>query len=167
MENKELRLLMQQIRKKNDNLGFCTEFFHEKNGIISYTENGTIYLNTFYDDIKLANKREILHHFERNPYFKAVKFACLKKIGNKEFKRLKKEYKLSYSKVYTEEEIKEGVIDTEIAIDVILNNGEFPDRVYRFAKNFYHEITTCLQKWPLGKRYSLCAPEKESEIEKE
>lgn len=142
------------IQRNNQQLGFETVFFYKDNGVISYTERGVIYLNTAYEKVDIANKREILHHFENHPYFKAIKIAIIKKLGKIEYQRLYKFYLNRYKDLYSKKEIKKGVLDNEIAIDAIIGNGHFNHSMIKFTQNFYRELITCLQKWADGKRYT-------------
>ena len=65
---------MKGIIDSNNKLGVKTSFFSEDNGIFGYTENGTIYLNEFYNvDFEMVNKHELLHLFEESKQFLAIK----------------------------------------------------------------------------------------------
>lgn len=153
------------IKRNNEQLGFETMFFNESKGIISYTERGVIYLNTAYEKVGMANKREILHHFEKHPYFQAIKSACLAKLERQEYKKLYKFYLKKYETLYSKEEIKNGVLDNEMVIDMIIGNGKFKVSLQNYAKKFYKDIISCLQKWADGKRYTSYTVETEKEIE--
>jgi len=165
IEQEDIKKVKETIKKENDQLGFVTEFFHQEKGVMGYTENGVIYLNTAYPKFKMVNKREILHHFERHPYFITVKEAIMNKLDSKTYDELYKDYLLKYGNLYSQKEIKRGVIDNEIVIDIIIGNGVFNAKIKNFAKDFYSEIITCLQKWAKSKRYSTYSIENEQEDE--
>lgn len=155
------------IRKENRKLGFDTIFFNEENGVISYTEKGMIYLNTAYNNLYLANKRETLHLFENHPYFDLVKIACLKKLPFSEYEKLYGFYLDKYKNLYSEEDIENGVIDNEIVIDIIVGNGHFSNALNNFVRGFYDEIICSVQKWAKGTRYTTYLAGSELDYENE
>ena len=150
MMNKE------DIILSNEKLGIKTIFFNENNGILGYTENGVIYLNEFYDDLELANKHEILHLFEESKQFLGAKKIIFDLLGEKELTRIRNEYYLKYSGLYSEEEISKGILDNEIAIDIIIGNGIFSLPINDYIVDAYTTITSKKEGLKLtseGKRY--------------
>jgi hypothetical protein len=127
----------------NEKLGIKTIFFNEDNGILGYTENNIIYLNEFYDkDLELVNKHEVLHLFEQSKQFVGTKKIIFSLLGEKELNRLRADYYLKYSGLYTEEEINNGILDNEIAIDIIIGNGVFILPIHDYIPNAYETIVS-------------------------
>ena len=114
----------QDIISNNAKLGLKTEFF-KGSYLMGYTEGNTIYLNELTDNLQFVNKHEVLHHFENTAIFKMVKEQIFEEMAEEEKKEVYEEYLLAYGGLYTKEEIENGVLDNEIAIDVIIGNGTF------------------------------------------
>jgi len=134
---------VESIIASNEKLGIKTSFFYEDNGILGYVENGTIYLNEFYSsDLTLVNKHEVLHLYEDSKQFKGTKKIIFDILGKEELEKIRNEYYLKYNLLYSEEEIKSGVLDNEIAIDIILNNGKFPININDYISNAYEAIVS-------------------------
>jgi len=132
---------VESIIASNDKLGIKTAFFYEDNGILGYTENGVVYLNEFYNnDLGLVNKHEVLHLFEDSKQFKGTKKIIFDILGKEELNKLRNEYYLKYNLLYSKEEIKNGILDNEIAIDIIINNGKFPINIDDYVNNAYETI---------------------------
>lgn len=133
----------EDIVLNNRKLGVKTVFFKEDNGILGYTENGVIYLNEFYnDDLELINKHEVLHLFEESKQFLGTKKIIFDMLGEKELNRIRSEYYLKYSGLYSEEEISNGVLDNEIAIDIIISNGKFSLPINDYIIDTYDTIVS-------------------------
>jgi hypothetical protein len=126
---------------ENSRLGLKTKFFNDKNGVLGYTENGVIFLNEFFDDIEKVNKHEVLHQFDSSETFKIIKESLFKLLTEKELDELKQKYYLRYCNLYSQEEINGGIIDDEIAIDMIVDNENFSDKIKEFSKGLYEIIT--------------------------
>lgn len=147
----------EDIILSNEKLGIKTEFFNENNGILGYTENGVIYLNEFYNDgLELANKHEVLHLFEESKQFLGTKEIIFDMLDEKELKLLRDEYYIKYCGLYSEEDIKKGVLDNEIAIDIIIGNGVFSLPINDYIDNVYETIVSKKETIKLtseGKKY--------------
>lgn len=116
-----------EIISKNKELGIKTKIFNEPNGILGYTEGENIYLNTYYkNDLELTNKHELLHLYEDSEQFKFIKKLIFNVLKDEEKQKLRNKYYLKYNLLYSKEEIQNGILDNEITIDIIINNGNFP-----------------------------------------
>jgi len=148
---------IKNIIASNALLGVKTSFFNEDNGILGYTENGIIYLNEFYsDDLELVNKHEVLHLYEDSKQFKGVKKVVFDILGEEELNKLRNQYYLKYNVLYSEEEIKNGILDNEIVIDIIIGNGNFPIDIKEYFSDVYKTIVNKSENMQLttkGKRF--------------
>lgn len=148
---------LEKIILDNEKLGVKTHFFYEDNGVLGYTENGEIYLNEFYNgDLEKVNKHEVLHLFEDSKQFLGVKKIVFNVFGEKELNRLRNEYSIKYAGLYNEEEIKNGILDNEIAIDIIVGNGHFNINVNHYVQDAYETIINQKESarlTPEGRRY--------------
>lgn len=133
--------IIENIKLNNQRLGIETIFYNANNDILGYSENNKIYLNTFYlDDIDLVNKHEILHFFCDSQQFKFIKKVIFSILDENKIDKLREIYLLKYNSLYDEEEIKNGILDEEIAIDIITNNGPFPIKIEEYVKDAYEAI---------------------------
>ena len=133
----------EDIVLNNRKLGVKTVFFKEDNGILGYTEKGVVFLNEFYnDDLELANKHEVLHLFEESKQFLGTKKIIFDLLGEKELNKIRNEYYLKYSGLYSEEQISKGILDNEIAIDIIIGNGIFSLPINDYIVNAYETIVS-------------------------
>lgn len=148
---------VQSIVENNKKIGVHTIFFSEDNGIFGYTQDGIIYLNDFYnEDLEIVNKHEMLHLFEESKQFNAIKKLVYELINETEIMELRNQYYLKYNLLYSEEEIKKGIIDNEIIIDMIINNGNFPIRIEDYIDDPYSAIvskTETINLTSKGKKY--------------
>ncbi len=105
----------------NLSLGINTKFIKDEH-ILGYSLNNTIYINEYINqDYEKTNKHELLHFYTNTNEFKSIKDYLFSKYKN-EIDLLRKEYYLRYSGLYKKEEIDKGIIDDEIAIDLIIDN---------------------------------------------
>ena len=133
----------EDIVLSNKKLGIKTVFLNEENGVLGYTENGVVYLNEFYnEDLELINKHEVLHLFEDSKQFLGVKKIVFDMLGEKELNRLRNEYYFKYCGLYNEEQIKKGMLDNEIAIDIIISNGVFNLPMNDYIEDAYGAIVS-------------------------
>ena len=113
--------MKEKIVEFNKQFGLNTEFITDSE-IEGYSLNNTIYLNENSDDLEKVNKHELLHFFENDETFRKIKERILTENEEK-LERIRSEYYLRYCGLYTEEEIQNGIIDTEIVIDILINNS--------------------------------------------
>lgn len=131
---------IQKIVDSNKALGINTVFYYDNNGVLGCCEDGTIYLNRAYsNDFEKINKHEVLHFFEDSKQFKGIKKIIFDILGEK-INSIRDQYYLKYNLLYSEEEIKNGVLDNEIAIDIMIHNGDFPIDVNDYIDNAYESI---------------------------
>lgn len=143
----------EQIISLNNSLGFDTKFFNENNGFIGYNEGGVIYLNECYpEDLVMANQHELLHNFENTKSFKFMQRAIIGFLKD-EITELRREYTLRYAGVYSPAEIKNGYLDTEIAIDFIIGNGNFKKNIKDIFPNAFDDIVKQNKKVSTNKKY--------------
>ena len=117
----------EEIIKFNEQFGIIT-IFCDLGDILGYSENETIYLNENAEDLQKINSHELLHFFEDTEAFIRLKEKILK--DNKEkIDLIREQYELRYAGLYSEYDIKNGIIDTEIVIDMLTDNYiiEFSD----------------------------------------
>ena len=131
----------QEIISYNSSLGIETKFFSDPFGVHGYTENSVIYLNEAYMSLDKVNKHEILHLYENTMAFKMVKESLLEMLSEKEKQEIHDDYQLRYAGLYSKEEIEDGILDTEFAIDIIIGNGEFAKEITDFADGMFELIT--------------------------
>lgn len=130
-----------EIIGQNKKLGLKTIFFGEPNDILGYYENGTVFLNEFYSkDMEKTNNHEVLHMFEDSKKFKIAKEIILKTLSSKEKGLLYRQYFVRYAGLYSEQEIENGILDNEIVIDAIIDNGKFSKKVEEIAKDLFDFI---------------------------
>ena len=135
--------VISRIEKFNKSLGIATSFYSAQDDILGYSENNVIYLNTFYkEDLELVNKHETLHFFKDSKQFKLIKKVIFSIIDEEKLNELRDNYSLKYQGLYSDEDIKNGVLDEEITIDIIIGNGEFPINVDEYVKDAYTSIVT-------------------------
>ena len=108
-----------RIISLNRRLGLKTEFFNDEE-ICGYAVNDTIYLNENEDDLFRVNLHEILHFYEDNEAFLRYKDMLLDRMELL-LPKLREKYLLKYAGMYTEDEINSGIIDTEIIIDILVD----------------------------------------------
>ena len=110
----------EEIIKFNEQFGIKT-IFCDLGDIVGYSENNTIYLNEHAEDLQKINNHELLHFFEDTETFIKLKEKILK--DNKEkIDLIREQYELRYAGLYSEYDIKNGIIDTEIVIDMLTDN---------------------------------------------
>ena len=119
--NEEIK---QKIIEFNNKFGIQTEFVKDED-VLGYALNNKIYINENEEhDYEKTNKHELLHFFEDTQEFAEMKNNILE--NNKErIDKIRSDYELRYFGLYSEEEIKAGVIDNEIVIDIMTNNLDF------------------------------------------
>ena len=112
----------EKIIELNKKLGLRTEFIEDKE-VLGYSLGRTIYINIGIEqDYEKTNKHEILHFYEETEEFKKIKEQVLEE--NKEnLEEIRKEYEMRYYGLYSEEEIKAGVLENEIVIDMLIENS--------------------------------------------
>ena len=135
--------VISRVEQFNKSLGIVTSFYNAQDDILGYSENNIIYLNTHYkDNLELVNKHETLHFFKNSSQFKAIKSVIFSLLKEEDINKLRNNYYLKYQGLYSEDDIRNGVIDEEIAIDIIIGNGEFPINVDEYVKDAYTSIVT-------------------------
>lgn len=144
------------IVSDNLRLGLRTVFFYGDESILAYTENKKIYINERTSaDIELINKHEVLHHYENSAYFEKIKKIFLDALSSEDLKKLRNEYMIKYHGLYSIEVIEQGIIDTEIAIDLIIGNSPLKkfdaDEVVEDA---YYKIVSSSRVSDIDKRYN-------------
>ena len=112
----------QRIIEFNKKFGLNTEFITDEN-ILGYALGNTIYINSSIEqDYERTNKHELLHFFEDSEEFQKLKQRVLK--DNEGYlNKIRAEYELRYFGLYSENEIKAGVLDNEIVIDLLIHNS--------------------------------------------
>lgn len=115
--------MKKQIIELNKRFGLNTEFITDSE-IEGYSLGNTIYINENSSDIEKVNKHELLHFFENDETFQEIREEVLRK--NREgIEKIRKQYYLRYCGLYAEAEIQNGIIDTEIVIDILIDNSIF------------------------------------------
>lgn len=114
--------IKQRIIEFNKKFNLKTEFITGED-VLGYALKDTIYINEDIEqDYEKINKHELLHFYENTPEFKKLKQKLL--IDHKEkIDKIRDEYELRYFGLYSEEEIKAGVLDNEIIIDLMVDNS--------------------------------------------
>ena len=112
--------MKEKIIEFNKQFHLNTEFIIDSE-IEGYSIGNTIYLNENSSDIEKVNKHELLHFFENDETFQKLKEEIIK-LNKEKIKIIRKEYYLRYYGLYSEEEIQNGIIDTEIVIDMLIDN---------------------------------------------
>lgn len=134
-------MIKNKIISNNKRLGLNAVFFYDENGVLGYAEDTTVYLNEFYkNDLELINKHEILHFYESSKQFKGIKKIVLSLMDKATLNEIREYYLLKYSGLYSDSEIKNGAIDNEIIIDMIVGNGKFPININEIIKNPFETI---------------------------
>ena len=75
-------------------------------------------------------------------------------LSEDEIGQLRNEYMLKYYGLYSKEEVEKGIIDTEIAIDLIIGNSSIkfdPDDIFN---NAYDKIISSSRINKIDKRYN-------------
>lgn len=140
--------MKEKIIEFNKRFGLNTEFITDSE-IEGYSLGNTIYINENSSDIEKVNKHELLHFFENDETFQEIREEVLR--NNREgIEKIRKQYYLRYCGLYTEEEIQNGIIDTEIVIDILIDNSIFTfDQGLKLGDYVLKEITNNLEQ----KRY--------------
>ena len=112
--------MKEKIIEFNKQFHLNTEFIIDSE-IEGYSIGNTIYLNENSSDIEKVNKHELLHFFENDETFQKLKEEIIK-LNKEKIKAIREEYYLRYYGLYSEEEIQNGIIDTEIVIDMLIDN---------------------------------------------
>ena len=113
--------LKQHIKSWNLTLGIQTEFIQDSQ-VLGYSLGNTIYLNeSINQDFEKTNHHELLHFYADSLEFKKVKEYLFEQYKDKVY-QYRDEYYLRYFGLYSYEEINMGVIDDEIAIDLMIDN---------------------------------------------
>ena len=134
----------ERIIQFNRRFGLNTEFITDEN-ILGYALGNTIYINSSIEqDYERTNRHELLHFFEETPEFEDIKMELFEAQGEN-LKQIRKEYKLRYLGLYSDEEIELGVLDNEIAIDLMVSNSsiEYEEGLKvgdRFLGNIEHGL---------------------------
>ncbi len=140
--------MKEKIIEFNKQFGLKTEFITDSE-IEGYSLGNTIYINGNSNDIEKVNKHELLHFFENDEIFQRIKEEILK-LNEDKLEKIRSEYYLRYSGLYSEEEIQRGIIDTEIVIDILTGNYIFTyDQGLKLGDYVLKEITKSLEQ----KRY--------------
>lgn len=135
--------VLEKIKLNNQKLGIATIFYNANDEILGYSEKNRVYLNVNYiEDIEKINKHEVLHFYKDSKQFKVIKNIIFSILKSNEINKLRNEYYIKYMSLYSEEEIKEGVLDEEIIIDMIVKNGNFSIDIDKYIKDPYEVITT-------------------------
>lgn len=139
----------------NMKLGLYTVFFSGDESILAYTKGKSIYLNErIGEEIEVVNKHEVLHHYENSECFKKIKFQFLNSLSEDEIGQLRNEYMLKYYGLYSKEEVEKGIIDTEIAIDLIIGNSSIKFDPDDIVNNAYDKIISSSRINKIDKRYN-------------
>ena len=137
--------MKEKIIEFNKRFGLNTEFIIDSE-IEGYSLGNTIYINENSSDIEKVNKHELLHFFENDETFQRIKDEILG-IKEDKLKKIRSEYYLRYSGLYTEEEIQNGIIDIEIVIDILIDNFIFAyDHGLKIGDYVLKEITNNLEQ---------------------
>ena len=141
---KKVNETMERIIQFNRHFGLNTEFISDES-VLGYALNNTIYINSSIEqDYDRTNRHELLHFFEDTEEFQKLKEQILEQ--NKEhLEQIRSEYELRYFGLYSEDEINAGVLDNEIAIDLLIDNSviEYEDGLKigdSFLGNIEHEL---------------------------
>lgn len=110
-----------KLVKFNKSLGIKTIIGPLEKDVLGYSLNDTIYLNEDADDLEKINKHELLHFFEMEDKFIELKNKILEDNKYK-LETIRESYELRYMGLYSKDEIESGIIDTEIVIDILINN---------------------------------------------
>lgn len=149
--------ILNEIENTNRKLGLNTFFYNDENGVLGYSEDDNIFLNTYYvNDIEMVNKHEVLHFYSQSNRFKFIKELFFNLIGESDLEKIKDAYYLKYYSLYSKEEIENGILDEEIIIDFIIDNGHFPVNINDYVKDAYSFIVNKEEKIKLsseGKKY--------------
>lgn len=114
--------IKQRIIEFNKKFNLKTEFITGED-VLGYALKDTIYINeSIEQDYEKTNKHELLHFYENTPEFKKLKQKLLTDHKEK-IDKIRDEYELRYFGLYSEEEIKAGVLDNEIIIDLMVDNS--------------------------------------------
>ena len=134
----------ERIIEFNKRFGLNTEFITDES-VLGYALNNTIYINeSIEQDYERTNKHELLHFFEETEEFQKLKEQVFE--ANKEnLEQIRSEYELRYFGFYSEDEIRAGVLDNEIAIDLLIDNSviEYDEGLSvgdAFLGNIEHEL---------------------------
>ena len=112
----------ERIIQINRRFGLNTEFITDEN-ILGYALGKTIYINSSIEqDYERTNKHELLHFFEETEEFETIKQELFEK-NKADIEAIREEYRLRYFGLYSAEEIEAGVLDNEIAIDLMIDNS--------------------------------------------
>ena len=112
----------ERIIELNKKLGLRTEFIEDEE-VLGYSLGRTIYINIGIEqDYEKTNKHEILHFYEETEEFKKIKEQVLEENKDR-IEEIRKEYEMRYYGLYSEEEIKAGVLENEIVIDMLIENS--------------------------------------------
>ena len=110
-----------RITTFNKRFGLKTEFITSSD-TLGYSLGNTIYINeSIEQDYERTNKHELLHFFEETEEFKKIKEELFN-VNKDKLEEIRNEYELRYFGLYSEEEIKAGAVDNEIAIDLMVDN---------------------------------------------
>ena len=140
--------MKEKIIEFNKQFGIKTEFITDSE-IEGYSLGNTIYINENSNDIEKVNKHELLHFFENDETFQRIKEEILR-LNEDKLEKIRSEYYLRYSGLYSEEEIQDGIIDTEIVIDILIGNYNIRyDQGLKLGDYVLKEITKSLEQ----KRY--------------
>ena len=150
---KELSPIQKKIVANNLKIGLKTEFFSDPNKPAGYTENGVVYINELFDNLEMINKHEVLHNFEKTMVFKRIKKLVLENLTSKEKQELYEDYYVRYAGLYDLEAIKNGILNTEIVIDIIIGNGEFRKDLVALFMDSFNIITAGHNAQKVAKRY--------------
>ena len=138
-----------KIIEFNNQFGIKTEFITDGD-ILGYALGNTIYINeSIEQNYEKTNRHEVLHFFEESPEFEIIKKRMLEEHADK-LDDIRSEYELRYFGLYSEEEIKAGLLDTEIVIDMMADNSNFEyEEGLRIGDDFLGQIQHNLEE----KRY--------------
>ena len=115
-------LTKERIIEFNRRFGLNTEFITDEN-VLGYALGNTIYINSSIEqDYERTNKHELLHFFEETEEFEDIK-QRLFEANKANIDDIREEYKLRYFGLYSDEEIEAGILDNEIAIDLMVDNS--------------------------------------------
>lgn len=143
----------EQVIAFNSTLKIETVFFNDPSSVAGYIENGIIYLNEAFNNLEQVNKHEVLHLYENTIFFKMVRNNILSLLSKEEKQEIYQEYQIRYAGIYSEQEIKNGVLDNEIAIDMIIGNGRFNKKIVDFVDGMFDIITAGDKAPVIAKRY--------------
>ena len=134
----------ERIIQFNRRFGLSTEFITDEN-ILGYALGKTICINSSIEqDYERTNRHELLHFFEETPEFEDIKRELFE-VQGENLEQIREEYKLRYLGLYSDEEIEAGVLDNEIAIDLMVDNSsiEYEEGLKvgdRFLGNIEHGL---------------------------